>query len=59
MVKVYIPVLPKNPLKYLQLFRLCVDHHYCSIFWKVFLKSKKGKHSKDANLAVKKNLCSQ
>lgn len=57
MVKVYIPVLPKSPLKYLQIFRLCVDTPLLLYFLeRVFLKLKKGKHSKDANFAVK-NIC--
>lgn len=37
---------------------VCGIHHYCSIFWKsLFLKLKKGKHSKVANFAVKKKIC--
>lgn len=57
MVKVYIPVLPKSPLKYLQIFQLC-SYTIIAPFSGKFLKLKKGKRSKDANFAVKKILCS-
>lgn len=56
MVKVYIPVLPKSLKVSTNILTVCGwIHHYCSIFWKVFLKFKKeGKHSKIANFAVTK-----
>lgn len=42
MVKVYIPVLPKSLKVSTNILTVCGwIHHYCSIFWKVFLKLKK------------------
>lgn len=55
MVKVYIPVLPKSLKVSTNILTVCGwIHHYCSIFWEVFLKLKKRENSKTANFAVTK-----
>lgn len=43
MVKVYIPVLPKSPLKQLQIFQLCVDTPLLLHFLERVFKVEKGK----------------